>query len=284
MAVRVAGIDFTSSPSPRKPLTFATGRLEGEILTLESTGTITAFAALDTFLQSNQFDLVSVDAPLGMTRSVVNELGWPDRRDELIAYIATLTRIEFLQGLQNRADSKPYGEKEPKRLTERYAPGAFSCVKIGRPSMARMTYEAFRVLARNPTSRFTEAFPKLVQLALFPGARYKFATEPARRARAGLVEALLGPKIPHYYGFELRIEERLMPALIEDAMGDLLDAVFACVQAAWACRQLDPNLGIPPGIDPIEGWIVDPYTLKAFVEMRPRGGMSRSNVRKISTV
>jgi hypothetical protein len=45
-------------------------------------------------------------------------------------------------------------------------------------------------------------------------------------------------------------------ACISDASGDTLDAVLCAVQAAWASSQ--PEYGIPPGCDPLEGWIVDP--------------------------
>jgi hypothetical protein len=42
--------------------------------------------------------------------------------------------------------------------------------------------------------------------------------------------------------------------LIDDASGDALDAVLCLMQAAWACEQ--PDFGLPPQLDPLEGWIV----------------------------
>ncbi|MFB1031663.1 MAG: hypothetical protein QMC09_18590, partial [Thauera sp.] len=44
-------------------------------------------------------------------------------------------------------------------------------------------------------------------------------------------------------------------ALVEDASGDLLDAVLALLQAAAAARQGAPRFGLPADFDPIEGWI-----------------------------
>ena len=39
-------------------------------------------------------------------------------------------------------------------------------------------------------------------------------------------------------------------------IGDLLDAVLCAVQAHWGWRRAAQNYGLPPGLDPIEGWIV----------------------------
>ena len=38
------------------------------------------------------------------------------------------------------------------------------------------------------------------------------------------------------------------------ASGDTLDAVLCLLQAAWARTQ--PRWGLPPDVDPLEGWIV----------------------------
>jgi hypothetical protein len=46
---------------------------------------------------------------------------------------------------------------------------------------------------------------------------------------------------------------------VADASGDTLDAVLCMVQAAWAAQrhaQGDALYGLPPDLDPLEGWIV----------------------------
>jgi hypothetical protein len=45
---------------------------------------------------------------------------------------------------------------------------------------------------------------------------------------------------------------------IADDTGDKLDSVLCAIQAAWAFNRRATNYGIPLGVDPIEGWIVDP--------------------------
>jgi len=42
---------------------------------------------------------------------------------------------------------------------------------------------------------------------------------------------------------------------VQDASGDLLDATLALMQAAWCLYAGPPGFGLPPGFDPIEGWI-----------------------------
>jgi hypothetical protein len=47
--------------------------------------------------------------------------------------------------------------------------------------------------------------------------------------------------------------------LIDDASGDSLDAALCMVQAAWGQAQHvagHPLYGLPPQMDPLEGWIV----------------------------
>ncbi len=55
----------------------------------------------------------------------------------------------------------------------------------------------------------------------------------------------------------------LATELVGDPTADLLDAVLAAVQAAWAWGRRAHGYGIPPEADPAEGWIVDPATASA---------------------
>ena len=43
--------------------------------------------------------------------------------------------------------------------------------------------------------------------------------------------------------------------LLEDASGDLLDAVLCAIMAAWAWQRRDERFGLPC-FDPLEGWIL----------------------------
>ncbi|MGA8787188.1 MAG: DUF429 domain-containing protein, partial [Polaromonas sp.] len=57
-------------------------------------------------------------------------------------------------------------------------------------------------------------------------------------------------------GLRLKVSHAQRDALVDDASGDCLDAVLCLLQAAWAARQGAPRYGLPPEMDPLEGWIV----------------------------
>jgi hypothetical protein len=52
----------------------------------------------------------------------------------------------------------------------------------------------------------------------------------------------------------LSLDAALRRSLVADASGDRLDAVLCLVQAARAAQR--PRYGVPPDVDPVEGWIV----------------------------
>jgi hypothetical protein len=60
-------------------------------------------------------------------------------------------------------------------------------------------------------------------------------------------------------GLRLKLSHAQHDALVQDASGDSLDAVLCLLQAAWALQQHEngaPMYGLPPELDPLEGWIV----------------------------
>jgi hypothetical protein len=123
-----------------------------------------------------------------------------------------------------------------------------------------------RLVKSTPTSACFGGFVAGVALEGYPGrlAReligrrsYK-SDERARQtgerliARKDCIEALeLGRS---RLGLRLKLSHAQRESLVDDAMGDRLDAVLCLVQAAWASTQ--PRFGLPPDVDPLEGWIV----------------------------
>ena len=61
------------------------------------------------------------------------------------------------------------------------------------------------------------------------------------------------------WNVRLKLSHAQRDALVDDASGDSLDAVLCLVLAAWAeirLEQGDSRYGLPPTMDPLEGWIV----------------------------
>jgi len=105
-----------------------------------------------------------------------------------------------------------------------------------------------------------EAYPALVARRWIGKRGYKTdnphnQTPEQAAARRDIVDGLRSAcRDP--YGFALDLTGDQAAACLSDASGDTLDAVLCAVQAAWAFTQ--PEYGVPPECDPLEGWIVDP--------------------------
>ena len=70
------GVDFTSRPTPRKPVTLAEGRLVGDVLRLERLRALPDEAAFAASLREPGPWLGGFDLPFGLPRELVTALGW----------------------------------------------------------------------------------------------------------------------------------------------------------------------------------------------------------------
>ncbi len=69
-----------------------------------------------------------------------------------------------------------------------------------------------------------------------------------------------------WYGLRIELPEEMGERLVNDEMGDELDAVLCGVQGGWAWLQRDRGYGIAVGCDKGEGWIVDPFIERVDVK------------------
>lgn len=76
-------------------------------------------------------------------------------------------------------------------------------------------------------------------------------------ARREIVKGLYSAQLREWYGLSVAMSDDIGEKLIEDAMGDMLDAVLCAVQAGWAYIERERGYGIPVECDKDEGWIVD---------------------------
>ena len=115
--------------------------------------------------------------------------------------------------------------------------------------------------AQPPERVALEASPGLLARAVLGRRSYKSDDKlrqtpdrlDARRALLASLEA------GQFKGLRLQLAAALRALLESDARGDSLDAVLCMLQAAWALRQHQqgaPLYGLPPDMDPLEGWIV----------------------------
>lgn len=263
----VYGIDFTSAPCSRKPIVAARGRLARGGFALESIEALNDWAQFEALLASPGPWIGGFDFPFGLPRAAVCDLGWPQEWQALVAHCAAMGRAAFRSAIDAYRATRSPGNKYPHRATDAPA-GSHSPIKLVNPPVGLMFLEgAARLAAASVTipgicagdaARVAvEAYPGLLARAITP-LSYKSdervkQTPERRRARATIIARLVRDGGP----LDLRLESKrsLLRALEDDATGDRLDAVLAALQAAWSWRRKERNYGLPPDVDPLEGWI-----------------------------
>jgi Protein of unknown function (DUF429) len=263
----LAGIDFTSRPTARKPVTVALGRLEQGVVRLERVEEHPSFEGLSAWLHSPGPWLGAFDFPFGLPRELVLALGWPTEWPALMRHYTQLPREQVRATFAAFCDARPVGRKFAHRACDIPA-GSSPSMKWVNPPVAYMLHAGMPLLMEagvhlpglhaGDTSRVAlEGYPGLLARELLGPRSYK-SDDKARQtperliARKDLVEALEQGR--SRLALRLRLSHAQRDALVADASGDRLDAVLCLVQAAWASKQ--PAFGLPANIDPLEGWIV----------------------------
>ena len=219
------------------------------------------------------------DLPFGLPRELVQALGWPTDWAACLEHYQQLSRPEIRAHFNAFCDARPVGHKFAHRATDRPA-GSSPSMKWVNPPVAYMLHAGVPrlraagvhlpgVMPHHPGAQRValEAYPGLLAREVLGRRSYKSddrarQTPERQAARAELVAAL---EAGRHAGAALRLGLRLdisaaqRATLVEDASGDSLDAVLCLLQAAWALHQHQqgaPLYGLPPDMDPLEGWIV----------------------------
>ena len=72
--MKIYGIDFTSAPRQRKPITYAAGVLEGATLQIENVLPLSDFAGFEAFLAQPGPWVAGFDFPFGQSRVLIESL------------------------------------------------------------------------------------------------------------------------------------------------------------------------------------------------------------------
>ncbi|MGV3493217.1 MAG: DUF429 domain-containing protein [Ramlibacter sp.] len=265
----LAGCDFSSAPTRRKPIVLAFGTESAgrvQLTKLEALPTLQAFAD---WLGSAGEWVAGFDFPFGLPRELVEHLGWPTDWRACVAHYAGLSRAEIRTTFAAYCDARPAGAKFAHRRFDRLA-GSSPSMKWVNPPVAYMLHAAVPLLIdagvhipglhAGDTRRVAlEAYPGLLAREILGRRSYKSDEKgkqtPERLiARKDLVTALEQGRTR--LGLRLKLTHAQRDALVDDASGDRLDAVLCLLQAAWAAGQGAPRYGLPEDLDPLEGWIV----------------------------
>lgn len=271
----ILGLDFTSAPSRRKPITLAECTLEGDRLTVREVRHIPDFAGFDAVLASDGPWIAGLDFPFGQPRLLIEHIGWPPTWEGYVETVSSLGKEGFEAALGAYRRPRPAGDKQHRRACDVRADSRSPMMLAGVPVGKMFFQGAPRLLASGcaivpvrPTAAariVVEAYPALVARRWAGRAGYKSddrrkqtaAKEAARRA---IVAGLRSPGCAAVYGVSVAVSDALAGQVALDPTADRLDAVLCAVQAAWAWGRRDAGFGVPPGCDLLEGWIVDPGT------------------------
>jgi len=265
--VRCIGVDFSSRPSRRKPVLWAEGQRHGAVLRLGRVVEHSDFDSLAQALREPGPWVGAFDFPFGLPRELVEALHWPRQWLALIRHYQALGRAEIRLQFKAFCDARPAGAKFAHRACDRPA-GSSPSMKWVNPPVAYMLHAGVPLLIDaglhlpglhdGDRSRVAlEAYPGLLARELIGARSYK-ADDAARQtatriiARKDMVAALEQGRTR--LGLRLKVSPAQHERLVEDASGDSLDAVLCLMQAAWASER--SGYGLPPDIDPLEGWIV----------------------------
>lgn len=270
----VLGCDFSSSPSPRKPVVVAWGRLDSAAtgVVLQDFLRFETLTQWEAFLQQRKAWVGGFDLPFALPRELVTTLGWPTEWQDCMLHYARLERPQIRALFKAFCAARPVGQKFVHRATDVPA-GSSPSMKWVNPPVALMLHAGlprllnagvdFPGLLRRESSRVAlEAYPGMLARELIGRRSYKSddrqrQTPERAQARAELLDALLQGQ--NRLGLRLLADEAHVQTMAADASGDHLDAAICMLQAAWGLRchlQGDPHYGLPSSTDPLEGWIV----------------------------
>ncbi len=276
--VHLLGCDFSSSPTLRKPIVVAWGHLRGSVVVLERLEALTSLSVFEQWLAQPRAWVGGFDMPFGLPRVLVQALDWPLDWEACLRHYASLSRDEIRAMFAAFCDARPVGGKFAHRTCDVPA-GSSPSMKWVNPPVAFMLHAgvprlldagvAFPGLHSQGTKDAgsvrkvaLEAYPGLLARELLGRRSYKSddrAKQTPERliARKDLVTGLETGQTR--LGLRLKLTHSQRDALVDDASGDSLDAVLCLVQAAWGQQrhaQGDVLYGLPPDLDPLEGWIL----------------------------
>jgi hypothetical protein len=263
----LVGVDFTSRPTKRKPITLASGRSSGAVVKLESLQTFDTFETFLDWLRRPGPWVGAFDFPFGLPRELVESLGWPLDWLPLMRHYAGLSREQVRETFAAFCAARPAGGKFAHRGTDGPA-GSSPSMKWVNPPVAFMLHAGVPLLIEagvhlpalhdgDPQRVALEGYPGLLARELIGLRSYKSDEKAGQTperliARKDLLDALEQGRTR--LGLRLRLSHAQRDHLVDDASGDRLDAVLCMLQAAWAAPR--PGHGLPEGVDPLEGWIV----------------------------
>ena len=268
---RIFGIDFTSAPGKKKPITVAHCLFDEKILKLRELSRLTTFKEFERLLATKGPWVAGLDFPFSFSREFLIGIGWPQVWSKLATKLGAMKKCEFENEIKEWRERQPDKRKHLKRKVDGLCGGA-SPNNIVNPPVGKMLFQGvprlhqakltIPGLASGDQMRIAiEAYPAPTAEVLVGTRAYKDGNlddEPDRmELRRKLLYRLSGDAGRQRYGFVVEAPENICI----DKKGDDLDALICAVQAAWALVEGYAGKDGPIGADTVEGWIAEPKAM-----------------------
>ena len=265
---RLLGVDFSSNPSRRKPITVARGVRQGSVVRLERVDELPSLAAFEAMLAEPGPWLGAFDFPFGLPRAFVDALNLGVGCQQVAQSLLNtcVTRMGFRALVDAWGNSRPAGQRLVHRRADTALPGVSSTSPLqtryvpvgfmyfeGLPRLLAAGVDLPGLHSGDPARVALEGYPGALAHELIGRRSYKNRDDADRLiARKDMLDALEQGRTA--LGLRCRMTHAQRDALTSDISGDRLDAMLCLMQAAWASGQ--PAYGLPRDMDPVEGWIL----------------------------
>ena len=282
--MKIVGIDFSSAPRARKPITLALGQLietapglaGGDVLRVDAHLRLASLDAFEQWLAGPGPWVAGCDFPFGLPRPFLLAQGWGVLADPaatqpawaaITERVAALSRLELVERCRAWTLPRPVGAKFAHRATDGPSGSSPSMKWVNPPVVLMLHAGAPRLLAAGVTiPGLCAGDPLRIALEAYPGmlarqlvGRMSYKTDDPRKddeRRRGAREAITAALEAGCMGMSVAFAPGLREPCVTDATADTLDAVLCAVQAAWGWRRRGENYGLPADMDPLEGWTV----------------------------
>ena len=142
---QLLGVDFSSSPSRRKPIVMALGERSGARVRLRALEAFDTLDALGRWLAAPGHWVGGFDLPFGLPRELVAQLNWPLVWEDCMQHYRQLTRAQIRDTFAAFCAARPVGGKFAHRATDLPA-GSSPSMKWVNPPVAYMLHAGVPLL------------------------------------------------------------------------------------------------------------------------------------------
>ena len=290
--MKVYGIDFSSSPSKKKPIAVAECSLRGCVLSGDSDNSlklsnfvlIESLESFQKFLSQKGPWVGGFDLPFSMPRDLIEYFDWPTDWKMFVDFYCSSEKKTLKKSFINWCDAKDYGKKFAYRVTDKTSKSSPAMRWVNPPvawmmhsGMARMLQEGLIFPAHqkkfNSLKERQDIDKYMINNKKY-SHRLAFEVYPALTARVitnkpyknddknkdSPYRIMMRKRIINYLRYgkaglstKLICSLALQRKMIMDFKGDYLDSVICALQASETLRMV--NFGFPRKLDPLEGWI-----------------------------